>query len=559
MKRKLALILALFAAFLATPSFCSPAVFDPDSISGPRIKELYMVIHRDPDSQILALERGKLDVLGDITRPVDVTRLAGNDEIDLSVAQGFHIFFMGFNLRKEPWNNLALRKAVAHAIPRQQIVRDLFSGYSTPISAFLPPASPYFEPNVPSYPYDPEAARSILEEAGWSWDPAGHLVPPGSDTALGSFKILGPTAQAAPTTVELARRIADALGKIGLRVELEPLDFSVMIRRLDVHDFDLFVMAWSLSRDPDNLFAFFHSSMDVEGGYNIQGLHDPEVDEVTERLRWAPDRKTAEEAVGKAQRLLSEKLPWVPIYSRYMITAVRKDWKGLVSSEVTTADNLWTLLSMEPVSGKIRPVFWALSDEPRSLNPLSSSSAYDWQVLGLIYDGLIAVDPYTMEDIPWLATDWKIETAESEEGPKTRLVFTLRKNVTWHDGSPFTAEDVKSTLLFLKENNIPRYYDSVRDIESVETPDDFTVIVTMEKTSYWYLHNIGGTPILPAHILKLAEDWKSWQPMRTPHPEKKGLTMLVGTGPFVFNEYRPGEYVKLSRYEGFWKLREENR
>jgi len=134
-KRKLALILALFAAFLATPSFCSPAVFDPDSISGPRIKELYMVIHRDPDSQILALERGKLDVLGDITRPVDVTRLAGNDEIDLSIAQGFHIFFMGFNLRKEPWNNLALRKAVAHAIPRQQIVRDLFSGYSTPISA----------------------------------------------------------------------------------------------------------------------------------------------------------------------------------------------------------------------------------------------------------------------------------------------------------------------------------------------------------------------------------------------------------------------------------------
>jgi ABC-type oligopeptide transport system substrate-binding subunit len=47
--------------------------------------------------------------------------------------------------------------------------------------------------------------------------------------------------------------------------------------------------------------------------------------------------------------------------------------------------------------------------------------------------------------------------------------------------------------------------------------------------------------------------------MRTPHPEKQGLTMLVGTGPFVFNEYRPGEYVKLSRYEGFWKLREENR
>lgn len=559
MKTRLTLVIFLLVAFTAAPASGDAAGFDVDAMKGPKIDELYMVIHRDPDSQILALERGKLDVLGDITRPVDVDRLAADDRIELSISRGFHIFFMGFNLRQRPWDSLPLRKAVSHAIPKQQIVRDLFSGYSAPVSTYLPPVSPYYEPDVPTYPHDPELARDILKEAGWSWDAGGRLVPPGSDKPLDTFRLLSPAAQTAPTTMEIARRIADALGEIGLPVELEPLDFSVMIRRLDVHDFDLFIMAWSLTRDPDSLFAFFHSSMDMEGGYNIQGLHDPEVDRVTEKLRWAPDRETAVSAAREAQRLLSEKIPWIPIYSRFMIAAVTRDWKGIVSSEVTTADNLWTLLSMEPGKGPMRPVFWALPSEPRSLNPLSTGSAYDWQILGLVFDGMIAVDPYTLEDIPWLATRWTIETLESGKGPKTRLTFTLRDGVTWHDGKPFTSGDVRSTLLFLQENRIPRYYDSVRDIESVETPDDLTVVVTMGNTSYWHLHNIGGAPVLPAHILAMVDDWKSWQPSRTAHPEAEGLSMLVGTGPFVFREYRPGEYVLLKRHERFWMLGEDRR
>ncbi|MGC9373260.1 MAG: ABC transporter substrate-binding protein, partial [Thermovirgaceae bacterium] len=84
-------------------------------------------------------------------------------------------------------------------------------------------------------------------------------------------------------------------------------------------------------------------------------------------------------------------------------------------------------------------------------------------------------------------------------------------------------------------------------------------VVTMKNTSYWHLHNIGGSPVFPAHILEQVTDWESWQPAGTAHPEAKGLTMLVGTGPFVFSEYRAGEYVLLKRHDGFWMLGEEGR
>ena len=539
---------------LVLQSVTACAAFDVSTIKGPHIKDLYMVIYRDPDSQMLALQKGELDVLGDITRPSDVDRLGSSPEVALSISRGFHLFFMAFNLRKEPWNDRALRQAAAMAVPSRQIVRDIFSGYSEPVDTYLPPVSPYHEPDVEIHEHDPDGARTLLAEAGWKWTPDGTLIPPGGEQPLKPVKLLTPTAQVAPTTAEISNRIADALKGIGIPLSAEPLDFSTMISRLDHHDFDLFVMAWSLSRDPDSLFAFFHSSMDVVGGYNIQGLHDPQLDEVLEALRWAPDEKTAHKAAREAQRMLSEISPWIPIYSRYMVAAVRKEWDGVVSTRSTSADNLWTLLNMKPSQGGERPVMWCLSEEPRSLNPLSTSSAYDWQVLGLIYDGLLAVDPETLGDIPWLATGWEVETVGDGGGSHTRLTFRLREGVRWHDGFAFTSRDVRKTLEFLKKHEIPRYYDSVRDIERVETPDDHTVIVTMGNVSFWHLHNIGGSPVFPAHILESVKDWETWQPARETHPSEKGSTALVGTGPFIFREYRPGEFVHLVRNEDFWLL-----
>jgi peptide/nickel transport system substrate-binding protein len=241
------------------------------------------------------------------------------------------------------------------------------------------------------------------------------------------------------------------------------MDFSVMLSRMDRHDFDAVVHAWSLSRDPDSLFSFYHSSMNVQGGYNVSGMSDPELDKALLELRDAPDEITARGAASEAQILLSELVPAVPIYSRYSVAAVNKGWNGIYISEKVTADNFWTLAEMTPSDGKMRPVYWALPEEPRSLNPMSASSAYDWMVMGHVYDTLMSVNPDTFEDIPWLASEWKV----SNEGGKTVLEFRIRDGVKWHDGKPFTADDVIRTIEFMKESEPPRYYDSVKDIESI--------------------------------------------------------------------------------------------
>ncbi|MDR3321372.1 MAG: ABC transporter substrate-binding protein, partial [Synergistaceae bacterium] len=276
-----------------------------------------------------------------------------------------------------------------------------------------------------------------------------------------------------------------------------------------------------------------------------------ELDKTLAELRYAPDEASAKTASARAQKMLSELVPVIPLYSRYSISAMRNDWDGVFTTDRTTSDNLLTLLSMAPEGGE-RPIYWNIPEEIRTLNPLVSSTAYDWTVLGTIYDTLISVDPYTFEDMSWLAESWKIETGEKG----SVMTFVLRDGLKWQDGRPLTVEDVAYSIEYIKRNNVPRFFDSVKDVESAEFDKDTrTIVVTMGNVSYWHLHNIGGgVLILPKHILENVPDWRTWQPANRPHTAADGspLTELIGTGPFTFRESRTGEYIHMTRNEHYF-------
>jgi peptide/nickel transport system substrate-binding protein len=550
----LVLLPALFIALAPTAVGAKDgSPFDISDFRGPRMKDLYYVIIRDMDAQMLAMSTGKLDVLSDLYRPADVERLAASGSADLSIASSFHGFFITFNVRKFPWDQTVLRQAASQVVERRKWVRDLFSGYCEPMTSFLPAISPFCEPDAEPFPQGIASARKRLADAGWTWDMNGWLVAPDGQS-LPATRILCPPSSIAATTTEIAQLMAEALASIGVPAETEPLDFQTMLARVGVNDFDVCTNAWSMSRDPDVLYSFYHSSMDVEGGYNMSGIADPELDRTLSELRYAPDEASAREAASHAQRLLAELMPVIPLYSRYSISAMRDGWDGVFTTDRSTSDNLLTLVTMTPKDGGERPVYWNIPEEIRTLNPLVSSTAYDWTVLGTVYDTLISVDPYTFEDMPWLAESWDIETGERG----SVLTFTLRPGLKWQDGMPLTVVDVAYSLQFIKDNKVPRFYDSVKDIESIEVDAERrTLRIYMANTSYWHLHNIGGgVLLLPKHILENVPDWRAWQPTNHPHKALDGtvLTELIGTGPFTFRESHTGEYVHMSRNEYYLLL-----
>ena len=179
----------------------------------------------------------------------------------------------------------------------------------------------------------------------------------------------------------------------------------------------------------------------------------------------------------------------------------------------------------------------ALGGEPSILNPILSSDSASSAVEGPIFSGMIRFNE-KLEAVPDLAESWKVS--------KNGLVWTfkLKKNVKWHDGAPFTADDVKLTfdsILDPKVNSVRRG-DFIIDGKPIrfEVADKYTVRVILPKPFAPFLIS-AGMSIIPKHILS-GKDINTAEFNRRP----------VGTGPFKFKEWLSGDHVRVTRNDDYY-------
>jgi peptide/nickel transport system substrate-binding protein len=153
-----------------------------------------------------------------------------------------------------------------------------------------------------------------------------------------------------------------------------------------------------------------------------------------------------------------------------------------------------------------------------------------------LFAGLVRLDE-KFQPLPYLAEKWEI----SDDG--LTYTFHLVKNATFHDGKPITSEDVAFSLDIVK-NNHPFGVAMFKAVDRVETPDQYTAVFKLSKPNPAMLVSLSPVlmSIIPKHIYGTGE------PIRT-HPAN---LKPVGSGPFKFSEYKPGEYLILERYEKFF-------
>lgn len=152
----------------------------------------------------------------------------------------------------------------------------------------------------------------------------------------------------------------------------------------------------------------------------------------------------------------------------------------------------------------------------------------------LIFDSLLERDENGL--IPWLAESWQV----SEDG-KT-IEFTVREGVKWHDGTVFTAEDVKFSIEYASAHPMTWSY-IFKEIESVEIRENRRVRVAISKPSAAMLYNIGITRMLPRHIWETVD-----RPKEFVAPEA-----VIGTGPYRLTDYSKAQGTyRFEAFEGFW-------
>lgn len=168
--------------------------------------------------------------------------------------------------------------------------------------------------------------------------------------------------------------------------------------------------------------------------------------------------------------------------------------------------------------------------DPMTFNPDTIPDDYAYSIVQNIFNRLVKLDA-SKQIIPDLATDWDV----SEDG-KT-ITFNLRDDAKWHDGEKVTSKDVKYTFDTIKENE--SYYMSSRlaIVDSIETPDEYTVVFNMNRPDVSFIADLGwyGTFILPEHIFNNGQPWEDNPASKEP----------IGSGPFKFEDFKQGESITL--------------
>lgn len=171
--------------------------------------------------------------------------------------------------------------------------------------------------------------------------------------------------------------------------------------------------------------------------------------------------------------------------------------------------------------------------EPPMLVSLSSPSSLP--LSSKVTEGLLQFD-LEMKPQPQLATEWTVSD------DTLTYTFKLRQGVKWHDGADFTAADVIFSLGTLKKSH-PRGRATFAHVESMEAPDDHTVVLKLAKPTLFLLTALSAaeSPIVPKHI------YDGSDPATNP-----ANIAPIGTGPFVFKEWVRGSHVVYERNPNYW-------
>src|SRR5690606_34634469 len=272
----------------------------------------------DQNTMLAALLSGEVDAA---PVPVDgASSVASHPDLELHVVDALSFQYIGTNLRNPMLADPAVRQAIALAVNRDAMVTGLLQGYGSKLDTIFPTNHWSYPQDVEPIPYDPEAARTLLDDAGWLQD-GEYRSKDGRQLA---FRLFVPTGN--QVRERTAPVIQANLRQVGIRVDIEMMDFATLVthlmprdaqgtpRAVTVDDFDLFLLGFGVERDPNEYLSYLIPSDMPPNGFNFIGVDIPEVAELMLRGRVTLDQAEREAVYQQVGRLMRESLAWIPLY-----------------------------------------------------------------------------------------------------------------------------------------------------------------------------------------------------------------------------------------------------
>ena len=286
----------------------------------PKIQNVVVRIIPDATTRVLELRRGTVQFAINSVPYDQVDQFKKIADFNIVTSHGGAWQYISFNMKDPILKKKEVRQAIASAIDRNRIVRDLLHGYGAVTNTMFPPGHWARAENLPDYPFDPNKARQLLDAAGYK-DPDGPQGP------KSRFKLVFKTSTDAEANQQ-AEMIQQMLRDVGIDMQIQTSEFGTFMDDIKNGRFQMFSLRRAGITDPDFYYTIFHSKSLAPNGQNRGYYINPRIDQLIEQGRSTFDRSKRKAAYDEIQKIVADELPYVSLYHRDNVAIMRKGITG---------------------------------------------------------------------------------------------------------------------------------------------------------------------------------------------------------------------------------------
>jgi peptide/nickel transport system substrate-binding protein len=269
----------------------------------------------DPTVRALELVEQICDLAPNNIQPDLLPYLRRQARLDVITSAGTTYWYVTFNFRDPVLRDVRVRRAIAYAIDREEIIRAYLRGTARIATGMLTPENWAYDAGGATYQYDPRRARELLDAAGFKADRTGKR-----DLTL--------VYKCTPEGARMGEIIQAMLRRVGIEVRIRSNEWATFYSDMQRGNFDIAAMPWIGIRDPHHYYMVFDSRMTPPHGLNRGDYSNPEMDRLVEAGDATIDDAARRRIYAQVQQLAADDLPYISLWWQDNVVVMNRTVAG---------------------------------------------------------------------------------------------------------------------------------------------------------------------------------------------------------------------------------------
>ncbi|MFB3053101.1 MAG: ABC transporter substrate-binding protein [Dehalococcoidia bacterium] len=276
----------------------------------PAIDEIEIRFFPNPSTAAAALSRGEVQgvLLGPSASQEDFDLLTSTEGLRAYTSNRTRILMLFLNNSQPPFDDKALREAVAFSVNVDDVISELLGGRAVRADSPIVPGTWAYNPLLEPRPHDLDTARELLEEAGWETTDDGVRQKDGKELRVSLMT------DQDPLRIAIAEMVANQLAEVGIQVAVTPQDSDLRREFLAPRQYQAAIFGWDPGPDPDPYPVWHSSQVEPPDSGNIAGYQNEDTDRLIEEARLTTDLDKRQTLYYTFQQMFFEDVPSVLLY-----------------------------------------------------------------------------------------------------------------------------------------------------------------------------------------------------------------------------------------------------